>query len=100
MLGWTLPTEPNAAADLEAGKIEFMRKHTGRDFRIMLDGHMDNSPNGIWSLETAIAVTKSLEPYDLFFLEEPLPYTDPGDIRNSQTKQYPDSGRRMPDRRI
>ena len=54
-----------------------MRKHAGPDFQIMLDGHMDNSPKGTWTLETAIAVTKALEPYNLFFLEEPLPYTDP-----------------------
>jgi L-alanine-DL-glutamate epimerase-like enolase superfamily enzyme len=75
--GWTLPTQPAEAADLEAGKLEFMRRHAGADLRIMLDGHMDNSPKGTWSLEAAIAVTKAIEPYDVFFLEEPLPYTDP-----------------------
>ena len=29
------------------------------------------------TLDTAVAVAKALEPYNLFFLEEPLPYTDP-----------------------
>jgi L-alanine-DL-glutamate epimerase-like enolase superfamily enzyme len=75
--GWTLPTTTSEAAELEGEKVAFMRNHAGTDFQIMLDGHMDNSPKGTWTLETAIAVTKALEPYNLFFLEEPLPYTDP-----------------------
>ena len=75
--GWTLPQTTSEAAGLEAEKVAFMRKHAGPDFQIMLDGHMDNSPKGAWTFETAIAVTKALEPYNLFFLEEPLPYTDP-----------------------
>jgi L-alanine-DL-glutamate epimerase-like enolase superfamily enzyme len=75
--GWTLPSSPAEAADLEAGKLDFMRKHAGKDLKIMLDGHMDNSPKGTWSFYAALAVAKALEPFDLFFLEEPLPYTDP-----------------------
>jgi L-alanine-DL-glutamate epimerase-like enolase superfamily enzyme len=75
--GWTFPTAATEAADLEASKLDFIRKHAGRDLRVMLDGHMDNSPKGSWTLDTALAVAKALEPYDLFFLEEPLPYTDP-----------------------
>jgi L-alanine-DL-glutamate epimerase-like enolase superfamily enzyme len=74
---WTLPSSPAEAADLEAGKLDFMRKHAGKDLKIMLDGHMDNSPKGTWSFDAALAVAKALEPFDLFFLEEPLPYTDP-----------------------
>jgi galactonate dehydratase len=75
--GWTLPRAPAEAADLEANKLSFIRKHAGRDLRVMLDGHMDNTPGNTWTLDTALAVAKALEPYDLFFLEEPLPYTDP-----------------------
>jgi len=75
--GWHLPMNANEAADLEATKLDFLRKHAGRDLRIMIDGHMDNSPGGAWALETAKAVANAVEPYDLFFLEEPLPYTDP-----------------------
>jgi L-alanine-DL-glutamate epimerase-like enolase superfamily enzyme len=91
--GWTLPAAPAEAADLEAGKVDFMRRHTGRDFRIMLDGHMDNSPKGTWSLESAVAVAKALEPFDLFFLEEPLPYTDPwGYSELARSTQVPVAG--------
>jgi L-alanine-DL-glutamate epimerase-like enolase superfamily enzyme len=75
--GWTLPTSPAEAADLEANKLEFIRKYAGWDLLVMLDGHMDNRPDASWTLETAITVAKALEPFDLFFLEEPLPYTDP-----------------------
>jgi L-alanine-DL-glutamate epimerase-like enolase superfamily enzyme len=75
--GWRLPTAAAEAADLEAGKLEFLRKHSGRDLKLMLDGHMDNPPGTAWTLDVAVAVVKALEPYDVFFLEEPLPYTDP-----------------------
>jgi L-alanine-DL-glutamate epimerase-like enolase superfamily enzyme len=43
----------------------------------MLDGHMGNRPHGTWDLPTALAVMRAVEPYDLFFFEEPLHYTDP-----------------------
>ncbi len=43
----------------------------------MLDGHMGNSPVRTWDLATARAVVKAVEPYNLFFFEEPLHYTDP-----------------------
>jgi galactonate dehydratase len=43
----------------------------------MLDGHMGNSPGTTWKVETAIAVAKALESFNLVFLEEPLHYTDP-----------------------
>ena len=75
--GWTIPANAPEAAELEATKVEFMRSHAGQDLNIMLDAHMDNSPQVTWSLETVTAVARALEPYHLFFLEEPLPYTDP-----------------------
>src|SRR5262249_54182639 len=42
-----------------------------------LDGHMGNSHAETWSLEAATAVAREMERHNLFFLEEPLGYTDP-----------------------
>jgi len=75
--GWRLASDPGEAADFEANKLEFVRSHAGSDLRVMLDAHMDNTREVTWDLQTALAVAKAVEPYDLFFLEEPLPYTDP-----------------------
>ncbi|MFO1451228.1 MAG: mandelate racemase/muconate lactonizing enzyme family protein [Opitutaceae bacterium] len=68
---------PAEAADFEADKLAFMRQHLGRDAWLMMDGHMGNNATFTWTVEIAIAVAKALEPFDLFFLEEPLHYTDP-----------------------
>jgi L-alanine-DL-glutamate epimerase-like enolase superfamily enzyme len=75
--GFEVASEPAAAADFEARKLSFVRDRFGAGLRVMLDGHMGNSAGATWSVETAIAVAKALEPFDLFFLEEPLHYTDP-----------------------
>lgn len=72
-----ISNDPQEAADLEAGKLDFVREKFGNDFWLMLDAHMGNSPGVTWGLETAIAVAKAVEPYHLFFLEEPLHYTRP-----------------------
>lgn len=74
---WYMPLDPNEAADFEADKLAFVRQHAGQDVRIMMDGHMGNNPDATWNLETALAVMKAVEPFDLFFFEEPLHYTDP-----------------------
>ncbi|MBI3920840.1 MAG: mandelate racemase/muconate lactonizing enzyme family protein [Armatimonadetes bacterium] len=71
------PSAPAEAADFEADKMTFLRSHVGNDVSVLLDGHMGNSPDITWDLPTAQAVVKALEPYDLFFFEEPLHYTDP-----------------------
>lgn len=68
---------PAEAADFEADKFAFMRQHAGADAWLMMDGHMGNNATFTWTTEIAIAVAKALEPYHLFFLEEPLHYTDP-----------------------
>ena len=68
---------PAEAADFEADKFAFMRQHVGPDVWLMMDGHMGNNHTFTWTLDIAIAVAKALEPYNLFFLEEPLHYTDP-----------------------
>jgi L-alanine-DL-glutamate epimerase-like enolase superfamily enzyme len=75
--GWYTPNTPAEAAEFEADKLSFMRCHAGKDAWLMMDGHMGNSPGKTWTLEVATAVARALEPYDLFFFEEPLHYTDP-----------------------
>jgi L-alanine-DL-glutamate epimerase-like enolase superfamily enzyme len=75
--GWYMPMAPQEAADFEADKIAFMRQHGGPDAWLMMDAHMGNNSSGTWNLETATAVARALEPFNLVFLEEPLHYTDP-----------------------
>lgn len=74
--GFYGPTEPLAAADFEADKLQFVRKRFGYEVQIMLDGHMGNSFTAIWDLETAKAVLAAVEPFQLLFFEEPLHYTN------------------------
>jgi len=71
-----IPMRPAEAAEFEGRKVEYLRNHVGRDVNIMLDGHMGNNDQ-TWDLGIAQAVMKAVEPYDLFFFEEPLHYTDP-----------------------
>lgn len=68
---------PGEIVEMEAGKAEALRAHVGRDVKILMDGHMGNPMGDAWDLPTARAVLAALEPYDLFFYEEPLPYSDP-----------------------
>jgi galactonate dehydratase len=75
--GWYTPMTPAEAADFEGAKVAFMRKHGGPDAWLMLDGHMGNNPRSTWTVEIAAAVMKAVQPYNLFFFEEPLHYTDP-----------------------
>jgi galactonate dehydratase len=75
--GAYVASSPNEAAEFEAQKLEFVRSHAGRGVKVMLDGHMGNSPVRTWDLATAKAVARAVEPYNLFFFEEPLHYTDP-----------------------
>jgi L-alanine-DL-glutamate epimerase-like enolase superfamily enzyme len=75
--GWSISQEAKEAADFEADKIAFMRQHGGKDAWLMMDAHMGNSLGKTWSVEIAIAVARALEPYDMFFFEEALHYTDP-----------------------
>lgn len=71
-------TDPQEAADLEAGKLEAVRDAFGDSVGIALDAHMNNKPpDKQWSRETAAAVAAACKPFDLLFLEEPLPYTGP-----------------------
>lgn len=74
--GHKISNDPNEAADFEAAKLEFVRRRIGTDIELMLDGHMGNSPSETWSLATAQAVMRAIEPYKLLFFEEPLHYND------------------------
>ncbi len=74
--GWYIPTNPMEAAEFEGDKMEFITQKFGKDVIILMDGHMSNSPAGTWELPAAQAVLKAIEPYNLFFFEEPLPYTN------------------------
>ena len=74
------PVDPHTRSgtvEMEAGKAALMREHVGPDIAILMDGHMGNPQSATWDVETAKAVLKALEPFDLFLFEEPLPYTDP-----------------------
>lgn len=74
------PVDPHTRSGtvaMEAGKAALMRQHVGSDIAILMDGHMGNPQSATWDVETAKAVLKALEPFDLFLFEEPLPYTDP-----------------------
>src|SRR5579871_3005136 len=75
--GFQGSSNPREAADFEGRKMEFIRSHAGKEVYVMLDGHIANNPNVTWTLQTAAAVAQAVEPYDLFFFEEPLLYTDP-----------------------
>lgn len=75
--GWYIPDSPGQAADFEADKLAFVRSHAGKEVLVMLDGHMGNTQGKAWDLNVAQAVSKAVEPFNLFFFEEPLPYTDP-----------------------
>lgn len=83
--GFHIPSEAAEASEFEAAKMEYIRGRFGKDLWLMMDAHMGNSVS-TWGLDTAVAVAKALEPYDLFFLEEPLHYTRP-DLYSELCKQ-------------
>ncbi len=76
---WGQAVEAAEAADFEVEKLTFLRDRLGDDLGIMMDAHMGNpsSADQLWSVETAIAVMKAVEPFGLIFFEEPLTYDDP-----------------------
>lgn len=69
-----------AWVDMESEKLEAIRKHAGKDFIVCLDGHMGNVAEDevAWDVSIAGAVLRALEPYDIFFYEEPLDYNNMG----------------------
>lgn len=83
--GFDIPTDPNQAAELEATKLSRLRQEFGSDLWLMMDAHMGNSVT-TWGLETAVAVARAIEPFNLVFFEEPLHYTRP-DLYSELRKQ-------------
>ncbi len=77
--GFEQPLGARDAAALEADKLRFVRERYGSSVTVCLDGHMGNRPEGEgeWDVETAVAVCEAIEPFDLFFFEEPLHYDNP-----------------------
>lgn len=75
--GWHSPDTASETAEFEGDKAAFVRKHIGRDVRLMFDAHMGNARGRLWDLGTAQAVMRAVEPANVFFYEEPLHYTDP-----------------------
>ena len=51
--------------------VQAVREAIGPDIKLMVD------VNGTWDVDTAISQLKKWEPYDVYWLEEPVP---PGDI--------------------
>jgi L-alanine-DL-glutamate epimerase-like enolase superfamily enzyme len=62
-----------SSADLASGARPFAEIHEalGPDIKVALEGH------GCWSLPAAIEIAGALEPYQLLWLEDMLPTTDP-----------------------
>ena len=74
-----LSHDADEAAAFEVDKLAFVRAKYGDEVKVCLDGHMGNLPDcsELWDVDTAAAVGKACEPYNLFFFEEPLHYDDP-----------------------
>ena len=64
--------------DMECDKLKAIRSHVGDDFVVCLDGHMSNTKEDQpeWDVGRAKAVLGAMDPYDVFFYEEPLHYND------------------------
>ncbi len=60
---------PDLSSDV--ARVEAMRKHLGAEFPLMADANMK------WTVEEAIRAARALQPYDLYWLEEP---TIPDDV--------------------
>ena len=95
-LRWSVSSNsPAKAADIEGRKLKAIRDRFGKDILLMIDGHMGNrsETDQVWTLETAQAVMKVCEEYNLFFFEEPLHYNDPwGYSRLCQSTSVPIAG--------
>jgi len=87
--GSEISNDPAEAADFEASKAAYIRQRFGNDLWLAFDAHMGNHSKLTWRLETATAVAKALEPFDLIFFEEPLHYTRPDEyaelVKNTAT---------------
>lgn len=57
---------PNRVLDLAAARVEAMRNEGGRDLDIIIENHAFTDTN------TAIQLGRALEPYGIFYMEEPV----------------------------
>ena len=58
------------APEEDARRVGVIRKALGKDVAMMVDANQG------WDLATAIRATKLLEPHDIFWLEDPMPWYD------------------------
>ena len=56
--------------EADAERVKLIRKTVGPDVALMLDANQG------WSLPTAERAARLLEPYDIFWLEDPMPWYD------------------------
>jgi L-alanine-DL-glutamate epimerase-like enolase superfamily enzyme len=59
-----------APPEEDARRVGVIRKALGKDIAMMVDANQG------WDLATAIRATKLLEPHDIFWLEDPMPWYD------------------------
>ena len=58
------------APEADAERVGLIRKAVGKDVALMLDANQG------WNLPTAERATRLLEPFDIFWLEDPMPWYD------------------------
>ena len=82
-------SEPTVAASVE--RVRVMRESIGPDIDLMCD------INQLWSVNQAIEVGRRIEPYHLFWLEDPTTHDDyPGLARIADALTDADRRRRVP----
>jgi L-alanine-DL-glutamate epimerase-like enolase superfamily enzyme len=73
---------PNPEEDME--RVRAVRKAVGDQITLMVDANM------AWSLDRAIRMARAMEPYDIFWLEEPtIPDDVPGHVRIARSTSIP-----------
>lgn len=66
-----LRTVPTAVdLDEQAGAVRKIRDAVGNEMEIMVELH------GLWSLAPMLRIARALEPYDVFWLEEPIRFNE------------------------
>ena len=81
-------SEPTVAASVE--RVRVMREAIGPDIDLMCD------INQLWSVNQAIEVGRRIEPYHLFWLEDPTAHDDyPGLARIADALDRADRRRRV-----
>ena len=82
---------PDEIVEQEREKCAAIRRHLGPDIKLMFDAHQGNPQPGCtppWSVDTAMQVLAAVEPFDIFFYEEPLPYENVEGYAQLMLKRY------------